>query len=205
MVLQNGTGPAISQVRWGHMADRFHISKSGERRLDGDVYICPLSRVPEVLARTGAQHLVTLINEQTMPGTPPGIAVDRHLKIAVNDIGAPQDGLIHPCDAHIGELIRFTRLWNRDGPLVVHCLAGISRSTAAAFITACALNPAVPEQIIAAQLRAASPTATPNRLLVHLADVYLARNGRMTAAVEAIGRGEPAIEARPFVLSTRFG
>ena len=178
--------------------------RSSPRAIDGDVHVCPLRRVPEILMQTGARHLVTLINQQTMLETPPGIFADLHLKIAVNDITVPEAGLVHPCEAHIAELVRFAGIWNREGPLVIHCLAGISRSTAAAFITACVLNPGTSEQLIARRLRQASPTATPNRLLVQLADECLGRQGRMLAAVEEIGRGEMAAEARPFVLSTRF-
>lgn len=187
------------------MVTELHSARSNRRQsLAADVHVCPLSRVPDTLARTGAQHLITLINEHTMPLTPPGIAAQRHLTIAVNDVCAPQEGLVHPCETHVQELLRFARLWDRQGPLVIHCMAGISRSTAAAFITACFFNPGVPEQLIARRLREASRTASPNRLLVQLADECLERKGRMVDAIDAIGRGEPAMEAVPFVLSTRF-
>jgi predicted protein tyrosine phosphatase len=84
--------------------------------------------------------------------------------------------------------------------MVVHCYAGISRSTAAAFVAACALSPKRDEVEIAARLRAASPTAYPNRRLVALADDYLGRSGRMRAAIEKIGFNLPAFEAEPFML-----
>jgi len=83
---------------------------------------------------------------------------------------------------------------------VVHCYAGISRSTAGAFITACALNPKRDEATIAWSMRRASPIAMPNRRLVALADHVLSRNGRMVAAVEAIGAGIGAPEGNPFRL-----
>jgi predicted protein tyrosine phosphatase len=82
--------------------------------------------------------------------------------------------------------------------MVVHCYAGISRSTAAAFAAACALNPHRDESSIAQIIRRASPTASPNALIVQLADQALGRNGRMIAAIEAIGRGEIAPEGHPF-------
>jgi predicted protein tyrosine phosphatase len=170
----------------------------------GALYVCPLSRVHETLVRTGARRLVTLINQQTMLETPPGIAPSHHLRIAVNDISEPQEGLVHPNEAHVEEIIRFADAWGRQGHLVVHCWAGISRSTAAAFITLCALNPETPERLVAERLRKASVTATPNRLLVRLADDLLGRRGRMVSAVEAIGLGEPANEALPFSLPAKF-
>ena len=59
--------------------------------------------------------------------------------------------------------------------MLIHCFAGVSRSTAAAFIAACALAPNRDEATIARALRAASPTATPNARLVALADAALGR------------------------------
>jgi predicted protein tyrosine phosphatase len=84
--------------------------------------------------------------------------------------------------------------------MVIHCWAGISRSTAAAFITLCALNPETPEDLIAKRLREASPTAYPNRLMIRLGDKALERGGSMVDAVESIGRGIVASEAVPFSL-----
>ena len=39
-----------------------------------------------------------------------------------------------------------------------------------------------------------------NRLLVAVADALLGRDGRMIAAIEAIGRGEDCFEGVPFAL-----
>jgi predicted protein tyrosine phosphatase len=82
----------------------------------------------------------------------------------------------------------------------VHCYAGISRSTAGAFVTVCALNPGRDEMLIARALRDASPTATPNRRIVALADRILGRDGRMVGAIESIGIGMVAYASEPFRL-----
>jgi predicted protein tyrosine phosphatase len=78
--------------------------------------------------------------------------------------------------------------------------AGISRSTAAAYIAACALAPEHDETTIATSLREASPSATPNARFVTLADDILNRRGRMVDAIRAIGRGTEAMEGTPFML-----
>ena len=44
-------------------------------------------------------------------------------------------------EEHVEKLVDFVSGWDRAAPMVIHCFAGISRSTAGAFITACALNP----------------------------------------------------------------
>jgi predicted protein tyrosine phosphatase len=97
-------------------------------------------------------------------------------------------------------LNNFVDAWDRSHPLVIHCWAGISRSTAAAFITACRLRPHQDEHTIALRLRHAAPSATPNLKLVATADAILGRNGRMIAAIESIGRGADAFEGTPFEL-----
>jgi predicted protein tyrosine phosphatase len=82
--------------------------------------------------------------------------------------------------------------------LVVHCYAGISRSTASAFAAVCALNPHREEMAIARQIRAASPIAQPNRLIVSLADKALGREGRMLRALDEMGPGSMTVEGKPF-------
>src|SRR5690606_18169478 len=111
---------------------------------------------------------------------------------------AEMEGFNAPAEHHVRRLIDFVTRWPRKAPLVVHCWAGISRSSAGAFITACALNPRRSEETIAWAIRDASPTATPNARLVALADRVLGRRGRMIAAVEAIGRGVACEEGVPF-------
>jgi predicted protein tyrosine phosphatase len=85
-------------------------------------------------------------------------------------------------------LLAFSAGWNSARPLVAQCLAGVSRSTAAVFIIACQKRPEGSERQLALALRRAAPQATPNRLMVAQADALLRRDGRMVAAIAAIGR-----------------
>ena len=71
----------------------------------------------------------------------------------------PLDGYVLPGEEHVEKLVDFVTGWDRTAPIVVHCYAGISRSTAGAFIAACALNPKRDERMIARLIRDASPTA----------------------------------------------
>ncbi len=169
-------------------------------RQSASVHVCPLRLVPEILKRTDAQHLVSAINADLMPMTPEAIAADRHLKLGMHDIVEPRPGLVCPGPEHISELLEFVHSWDRREPMLIHCYAGISRSTAAAFIALCALNPDASEDLIASRLRLSSETACPNRLFIALADKMLGRDGRMITAVGRMGRGTPADECSPFGL-----
>jgi predicted protein tyrosine phosphatase len=165
------------------------------------ILVCPFSRLHDIVAETGARHVITLIDAGTRVARPTSIAADDHLDLRMDDILEPIPGLIHPSEEHVDSLIRFLDRWDRQTPLIIHCWAGISRSTAAAFVTACALAPSRDEAEIAQQLRAASPTASPNGRLVALADRRLSRQGRMVEAMSRIGRGAIAYEAEPFRLT----
>ena len=80
---------------------------------------------------------------------------------------------------------------------MIHCYAGISRSTASAYIIAAALAPQRDETELAKTLRRLSPSATPNPRLIAMADALLDRDGRMVEAIQAIGRGADAFEGVP--------
>jgi len=164
------------------------------------IHVCSLAKVPETVRSTGAKQLVTLINQDTPFKRPQQIARDRHLFVGVSDIVDPADGHILPGPNHIEDLLSFVTQWDLKHPLVIHCFAGVSRSTAAAFITACALNPKRPELEIAQAIREHSPTATPNSRLIALADETLGREGRMISAIASIGRGQECYEGIPFSL-----
>ena len=164
------------------------------------LHVCSLALIDETVARTGARSLVTLLSPGTPVARPAAIPPERHLYLAVSDIIAAVPGQALPEPAHLDTLLDFLHEWDRAEPLVIHCYAGVSRSTAAAFIAACALNPARDEFEIARAIRAASPTATPNARLVALADDRLEREGRMNDAIAAIGPGEYCFEGTPFAL-----
>jgi predicted protein tyrosine phosphatase len=164
------------------------------------IHVCSLSRLHATVEETGARHIVTLINDQTRVERPDCVAVEDHLFLPMHDIAAELEGFRAPAVEHVRSLIAFAQRWPRETPIVVHCWAGISRSTAGAFIIACTLNPTRDEAEIAQAIRAASPTAMPNTRLVALADDILERDGRMIRAVEAIGRGVECHEGTPFRL-----
>jgi predicted protein tyrosine phosphatase len=164
------------------------------------LHVCSLSRLAETVRATGARSVVTLINVSTLVSRPAEIDPQRHLFIGMSDITEPLDGHVLPAEQHVEKLIDFAKAWDRNEPLVVHCHAGVSRSTAAAFIIACALAPSRSETQIADAIRRASHTATPNRRMIAIADAMLERDGRMIAAIERIGRGSDCYEGVPFVL-----
>ena len=164
------------------------------------IHVCSLARLHATVEETGARRVVTLMRDVEMVRRPPAIEHADHLLLRLDDISEHIDGFTAPGEEHVAELLTFVRSWDRAAPLVIHCYAGVSRSTAGAFVSACALNPRRPETDIAQDIRRLSPTATPNIRIVRLADRMLGREGRMVTAIEGIGRGIECYEGHPFRL-----
>jgi predicted protein tyrosine phosphatase len=172
------------------------------------ILVCPLSQVTKQVRAHRPNRVVSLLD----PDTPwPDVlqqGVANHLKVGVHDISEAQTGCTDPQAHHMRDILAFLGAWDRTAPLLIHCYAGISRSTATAFIAACLHNPDADEALLAQKLRSASPTATPNRRLVALADGAMGREGRMSRAIAAIGRGahwNEIGEATPFAISAHHG
>jgi predicted protein tyrosine phosphatase len=169
------------------------------------ILITPLSAVEDSIRLHRPSHVVTLLSPEHMIETPEGFAPERHLRLGMNDIVDEAGGEAPPSEEHVRALLAFARDWPGDAPLLIHCWAGISRSTAAAFTVLCdRLGPGC-EFEAARVLRARAPHADPNRLIVRLADQLLRREGRMIEAVDAIGRGALAVEGGFVELPLKLG
>ena len=162
------------------------------------IHVCSLADLHATVKDTGASHVLTVMANVAQVVRPEQVAEANHLRVQMDDILEPTEGFVAPNSSHIAQVLDFIRGWDRNAPLVVHCYAGISRSTASAFAAACLLNPGRDERTIARQIRAASPIAQPNRLLVTLADQALGRNGRMVRALDEMGPGSMTVVGRPF-------
>jgi predicted protein tyrosine phosphatase len=165
--------------------------------------VCPLDVVLDQIAVRKPARLISLLS----PGgaEPPLWGEGPHLSLRFHDIPAPAEGLTPPDAVMVDQLLAFGAAWREPGPLLVHCWFGISRSPAAAYILACAADPSRAEAEIAGALRRAAPEATPNPLLVRLADARLGREGRMVEAIARIGRGCEAACGGVFTLRARPG
>jgi len=164
------------------------------------ILVTPLSEVEDTIRLYKPSRLVTLLSPEHMIETPAGIDSERHLRLALNDVAEPWASEVPPAEHHVEKLLAFGRDWDATSPMLVHCWAGISRSTAAAYILMCdRLGPGA-EKPIADALRDRAPHAYPNSLMVKLADAALARQGRMIEAINAIGRGDIVAEGERFEL-----
>ena len=149
------------------------------------IYITGLSQMPNLVRRFRIESLVSIVGTDAQPSTPPEILPAQHHRCTVDDIVESQPGKIVPQTKHIEDLIEFLDSWDTKTSLLVHCIAGVSRSTAAALI-AHTLKTGDPKKSATA-LRVAAPYAWPNRRIVSLADSIMGLNGKMILAREEMG------------------
>jgi predicted protein tyrosine phosphatase len=152
------------------------------------ILVCPLSKVATLTAGRAPDRIVSLLDPDfEFPET--GLAYGgKHLTLRFHDAHVASPGQVLPGAEHVDDLLAFVGRWDRSAPILIHCRAGIGRSTAAAFITACLHNPHADEREIAHALRSASPLARPNETLIKLADAALGRCDRMYRAISETGR-----------------
>ena len=164
------------------------------------IIVCGLNAVQAQVDKHGVGRVVSLLGPDTPHRNFDGIVSDSHLKLTFHDVVEMMDGFSAPKATDAEKLIGFIETWDQKKPMLIHCWAGISRSTASAYTALCMLRPKADEEELAFELRAASPSATPNRLIISYTDKLLGRQGRMSRAIEKIGRGENAFEGTPFIL-----
>jgi predicted protein tyrosine phosphatase len=167
------------------------------------IHVSSLNGLNAVAARLPSFHLLSLLSPTHDNETLRQLARDSHLRLTFHDIMEVTPGLIAPDRDAIEAILDFGRRGTPDIPLVIHCWAGISRSSAAAFMIACDRNGGY-EREIADELRRRAPFATPNRLMVRLSDEVLARDGRMVEAIDRSGRGAEAFEGTAYTLPLQW-
>ena len=157
------------------------------------IIVCPLHAVARLVGEHGVSHVLGCLGPES-PHPELGIKTGRHLRLTFHDIIEEMEGFQAPSREHVAQIIDFVDDWSQSGKLLIHCFAGISRSTASAFTAMCMLNPEEDESVLAQELRRHSPVASPNMRMVRFADEILGRRGRMVEAMEMIGRGADAFE-----------
>jgi predicted protein tyrosine phosphatase len=168
------------------------------------IWISSLASAPKLAQKHQPARIISLLSPYDSFPVFDGFGPDRHLQVPIHDISQDIGEWRAPGASHAESIIRFVEPWDRKEPMLIHCWAGISRSTASAFITACVHNPQTDEGEIAQALRDASESAFPNPRLVAHADALLGRNGRMSRAIAAIGRGIISDEGTPFSIPSTY-
>ncbi len=151
------------------------------------VLVVPFTRVAKLLLSKSQGATIGALISIGDPGQrrPSGFEkIATRLRLEFHDVLQDTEADTAPCQQDVERLIRFAQHHEHTSRTVlVHCEAGISRSTAAALILFAVWLGAGAEEDAVARVFEVVPEARPNATLVRLADELLQRNGALIAAV----------------------
>lgn len=144
------------------------------------------------------------------PGDFRTYAPHKRLTLRFDDIIHPLPGMKMPERGHVEQLLQFGEgLAAEEGDplchLLVHCHAGISRSTASMVTLLAEARPGMDEDAIFAHLREIRPQAWPNSVMLGYADDLLGRGGRLVAALRRHYRQQIGLKPDLAAMIARVG
>jgi predicted protein tyrosine phosphatase len=163
------------------------------------VTICGLDELADHCAG-GVSHVLSILD----PGWPEpdslgGFGLERRLKLRFHDVIEAHPGWIAPERWDIELLLAFARdlAQLQEAHLLVHCHAGVSRSTAAAILVLAQICPEHSADEAVREVVRLRPRAWPNLRMLELGDDILGRRGEIIDAAAAHYRR--ALEREPWL------
>jgi len=150
--------------------------------------ICGLNELGS-FQNAAVTHVLSILDpDHPDPADFAGYAPHRRLTLRFDDIIDPTPGMLSPEREHIEQLLSFGEgLATAGGDplshLLVHCHAGISRSTASMTILLAEAWPDREADELFTHVREIRPQAWPNSRMIALADELLGRGGALNAAL----------------------
>jgi len=153
--------------------------------------ICGIPELDEHCA-AGVTHVLSILDPEF--DDPPAFAAfgpHHRLALRFHDIIEPRLDCLMPQRADVERLLGFGRelIDAPDPHLLIHCHAGVSRSTASATLILAQAWPDRPARTVLDAVVAIRPRAWPNLRILEFGDALLGRNGEIIAAVAAVYRG----------------
>ena len=145
--------------------------------------------IPELGAHceAGVTHVLSILD----PGWPDPVAFadfppHRREALRFDDVIAELPGVVAPSAVDVAALLAFGREAAEAGAaghVLIHCHAGVSRSTASAALLLAQADPARPAAAIFDEIGRLRPRAWPNLRLLELGEAALGRQGEIVPAV----------------------
>ena len=149
------------------------------------VFVCSLSNVSKATSKHGCTHVLSLLDPGKRPFLHPKTDRNNWLLLHFED-NLDENDPNSPTRSHVTQILEWGRSLPGDAVVLVHCEAGVSRSTAAALAILVQHhgNDHINECInLLVDMR---PVACPNPLITKWADEQLGCNGALHAAAEKV-------------------
>ena len=171
-----------------------------KRLVPFQVTICGIDEL-ELHCAAGVTHVLSILD----PGWPEPEAFGafdphRRLELRFHDVIETEPGCVAPESLDVEQLLSFGHdLTEGKGThLLVHCHAGVSRSTAAATLIVAQARPDRPAEEALQTVLSRRPRAWPNLRILELGDALLERRGEIVGAARAHYRRR--LEREPWLI-----
>jgi len=171
------------------------------------ITVCGIDELPEHSA-VGVTHVLSILDPAwPVPDAFGTFGEHERLELRFHDLIEDTADMLVPEREHVAQVLAFGRtLLDEPAPgahLLVHCHAGISRSTASMILIVAQARPQVPAEAIVQEIFRMRPKAWPNLRIIEMGDAMLGRGGTLVAAVTAVYREQLA--ARPHLAELMIG
>ena len=174
--------PVFAIVRRSGMSDPAHLPRLPR------FTICGLGEVRSRSRESTFTHVVSIWDVGTRGDGPAEVAAffpaSRLHQVRFDDVEFEAAGAV--TRSMVRDILQFGAGLDPDDAVLVHCLAGVSRSAGAAYALACQYAPPGMEDAALRLLVSQHSWIKPNRRVVAFADEILRRDGRMNAAAGVI-------------------
>ncbi|HTI01176.1 MAG TPA: protein-tyrosine-phosphatase [Acidisoma sp.] len=157
-------------------------------------------------AALGATHVLSILDpDYPVPEAFGQYGEHARLERRFHDIIDPMPGMILPSPADVDAVLSFGRLLQAEAAamLLVHCHAGVSRSTASMVLILAQAMPHVSAAEIIGTVYGIREKAWPNLRLLEMGDARLGRGGSLVEA--AFGLYRLQLERRPQIADFMLG
>ena len=163
------------------------------------ITICGLEELADH-CETGASHVLSILDpDHPVPQVFGRFGEHDKLELRFHDVIEEDPGMEPPSEEDVARILAFGRSLMREPPgqahLLVHCHAGISRSTAAMTLILAQALPNLPGHDLMQEVLRIRPKAWPNLRMIETGDALLGRKGEIIAAAFNVYRMQ--LEIRP--------
>ena len=164
-----------------------------------NITVCGLDELA-AHCETGASHVLSILDpDHPVPEAFGRFGEHAKLELRFHDVIEADRGMAPPREADVARLLAFgcglMREPSQDAHLLVHCRAGISRSTASLALILAQARPNLSGHNIMLEVLRLRPKAWPNLRIIEIGDGVLGRDGEIVAAAVAVYRKQ--LEIRP--------
>ena len=163
------------------------------------ITVCGLEELPGH-SEAGASHVLSILDpDWPVPQAFGAFGEHEKLELRFHDVIEEDAGMVAPSEDDVARLLAFGRDLmaepRNDAHLLVHCHAGISRSTASMALILAQALPVVSAHEVMREIVRIRPKAWPNLRIIEIGDSMLSRNGELVAAAIEVYRMQ--LEIRP--------